>query len=262
MEISRRFEKVIGEKVGLTTFPIAVRLLKQGEDIPVKVERPLRAFGEPIRPCEGWNLTRRQGFPIAMLEEDFSTACPTGMFVFGILEPIKSWIEGDLAYDVYASSREAAVNMERNVFRLEAAKYKGVVFSPLGKADFTPDLVMIYCNSMQAMRLVAAAEWEDGEPLRVSIAARNLCADGIVQPFQTGRPVLAIPCGGDRENGRTQDTEVVFTTPVDRLEGIIGGLELATRSHRIEKLGEGPNLLERYMKMAKVLDEKLGRSTP
>ena len=68
---------------------------------------------------------------------------------------------------------------------------------------------MVYCDSREAMRLVTAASWTTGEPLRFSMAARGLCADGVAQPFLLGRPVLAVPCGGDRTHGGTQDDELV-----------------------------------------------------
>ena len=261
MELISSFNKCINEQLGLTTLPIAVKLLEQGDSIPNEVGRPLRDLGEPVTPCGGWNLARHLNLPIVMLEEDFSTRCPTGLFVFGILEPIKQWIEGDLAYGIYASSREAAANMEKNVFRLPVGKYKGVAFAPLGKEYFVPDLVMIYCNSKQAMLLTTAVAWANGEALKVTIAARNVCSDGIVQPFQIGRPVVAIPCGGDREYGGTQDTEIVFTTPLDRLEGIINGLELSERAITIGNLGEKPKLIKQYEEMGMILDEKLGRKT-
>lgn len=259
LEILERFKEVVDEHLSLRSYPIAIKLLERGEDIPPNMGRPMKDLGESIRPCEGWHFARHKGLHVAMLLEDFSTACPTGMFVFGLLEPIQPWFEGALSYEIYTSSREAAVNMERRVFRLGVDKYKGVAFAPLGKADFAADLVMLYCNSREAMRLVTASAWTDGDPLKVSIAARNVCADAIVQPFQTGQPVLAIPCGGDRNRGVTDDSEIVFTAPVNKLEGIIKGLEQFGKIHRAENLGEQTHLEKRYSEMAKILDKKLGR---
>ena len=260
MQILKEFGRVIDEHLHLTNFPIAIKLLEEGKDIPRKMGRPMRDLGEPIRPCVAYHLVRHEGLSLAMLEEDFSTACPAGIFVFGICEPIKPWIEGDLAYEIYTDSREAAATMERSMFLLGVGKFKGIALAPLGKVDFIPDLIMIYCDSRQALRLVTAAAFTDGEPLRFSMAARGLCSDGVVQPFQIGRPVLSIPCGGDRSFGVTQDNEVVFTTPLDRLEGIIKGLRGFERSHKIEHLGGESELRKRYNEMAKILDEKLGRS--
>jgi uncharacterized protein (DUF169 family) len=262
MEILRRFTKVIDEQLHLTHSPIAIKFLERGKDIPEKTGRPMRDLGEPIRPCEGFHLVRHEGLSLTMLEEDFSTACPASIFIFGIFEPIEPWIEGDLAYEIYTDSREAAANMERNMFRLEVGKFEGIALAPLSEADFIPDLIMIYCDSRQALRLVTAAAFTDGEPLRFCMAARGLCSDGVVQPFQIGRPVVSIPCGGDRSFGVTQDNEVVFTTPIDGLDGVIKGLQAFERSHKIEHLGGESELRKRYNEMAKILDEKLGRLKP
>ena len=118
MKILREFGAIADEQLHLATFPIAIKFIKSGEDIPETAGRPARDLGEPIRPCSAYHLARHQGLPVAMLEEDFSTGCPAGIFIFGLFEPIKPWIEGDLAYEIYADSKEAAANMERNLFRL------------------------------------------------------------------------------------------------------------------------------------------------
>jgi uncharacterized protein (DUF169 family) len=260
MEIFKEFKEVIDEQLHLASLPIAIKFIKREQDIPKEIGRPMRDLGGPIRPCTGYHLVRHQGLSLAMLEEDFSIACPAGLFIFGIFEPIKPWIEGELAYEIYTGTREAAANMERSVFRLETGKFKGMALAPLAKANFIPDLIMVYCDSKQAMRLVTAATFTDGEPLRFSMAARGLCSDGVVQPFQIKRPVVSIPCGGDRLFGVAQDNEVVFTTPLDRLEGIVKGLRAFESSHRIEHLGGESELRKRYNEMAKILEEKLGRS--
>jgi uncharacterized protein (DUF169 family) len=259
VEIIKRFEKAVDQHLSLATLPIAVKLLEKEEDIPANMSRPIVELGEPIRPCEGWHFARHKGLSIAMLKDDFSTACPHAIFIFGILEPTQSYVDGDLTYEIYTTSRKAAMNMERNIFRLDFGRYEGVVFAPLSKANFVPDLVMTYCDSRQAMRLVTAAEWADGEPLTGKIAARCICSEGIVQPFLKGEPVVGIPCGGDREHGKTQDDELVFTAPVSKLEGIIEGLKLFQDKHKIPSLGGESKLIERYSEMARSLDQELGR---
>lgn len=259
MEILKRFKRAVDNYLSVATLPIAVKLLQRREDVPINIGRPIRDLGEPIRPCVGWHLARHKGLSVAMLEEDFSTDCPHALFIFGILEPIQQWIEGDLSYEISAGSREAAANMARNLFRLDVGKYKGMALAPLGKADFAPDLVMIYCNSRQAQRLILAAGWTNGEPVKSSMAGTCVCSEGIVQPFQIGQPVVAIPCGGDREYARAQDHEIVFTTPLDKLEGIIKGLEASKRAHKLETLGGESKLEKRYSEMAKALNGKMGR---
>jgi uncharacterized protein (DUF169 family) len=259
LEVLKRFKKAVDNYLSVATLPIAVKLFERREDVPINISRPIRDLGAPIRPCEGWHFARHKGISVAMLEEDFSTECPHALFVFGILEPIQQWIEGDLTYEISAGSREAAANMARNVFRLDVGKYKGMALAPLGEADFTPDLVMIYCDSRQAQRLILAAGWTNGEPLKSSMAGTCVCSEGIVQPFQIGQPVVAIPCGGDRKYAGAQDHEIVFTTPLDKLEGIIKGLEASKKAHEVGNLGGESKLEKRYGEMARALNEQLVR---
>lgn len=249
------FEKALETHLSLRSFPIAVKLIKSGEDVPTDYGRPLRDLGERITPCMGWHLARHLGLSVAMGTDDFSSECPSSLFIFGVIEPLQEWIDGDLAYGLYAADREAAKTMEANVPRLAPGEYEGLVFSPLEKASFAPDLVMVYCNSRDAMRLITASAWETGEPLRVSMAGRGLCGDGVVQAFLTGKPVVAIPCGGDRVHGGTQDDEVVFVAPAGHLEGIIAGLEAFKRALRVDRLGGQSVLHGQYSRMAATLDQ-------
>jgi uncharacterized protein (DUF169 family) len=260
MEILKRFEEALHNHLSLRSFPVAIKLLESGEDVVSGTGRPLRDLGQPIRPCEGWHFVRHSGVSVTMLEEDFSTACPTGVLTFGLLEPVKQWINGDLSYGIYTGSRKAARNMESHVFRLETGKYRGVTFTTLGKANFDPDLIMIFCNSNDVRKLTSAAAYATGEPMRITVFARNLCSEGVVQPFQNRRPVIAIPCGGDRRHGGTNDDEIVFTTPLGGAEVIMQGLENFKKIQRIQKLGDDSERQKRYKAMAKVLDRKLGRS--
>jgi uncharacterized protein (DUF169 family) len=248
------FKEALETHLSLRSFPIAVKLVKRGEDLPSDAGRPLQNLGERITPCVGWHLARHLGLTVAMSADDFSSECPSSLFIFGVLEPRKEWIDGDLAYGLYAGNREAARTMEANVPRLAVGEFDGLVFGPLEKAGFVPDLMMVFCNSRDAMLLITASAWETGEPLRVSMAARGLCADGIVQAYVGSKPVLAVPCGGDRAHGGTQDDELVFVTPLDRLEGIIAGLEAFRRVHQVDDLGGEPMFRRPYSQMAATLD--------
>lgn len=259
METLKAFGAIAAEQLRLRTPPVAIKFLKQGEPVPDGMDRPAHDLGMPIRPCKAWNLVRQTGLSIAMLEEDFSTACPASLFIFGLTEPLPAWLEGDLAYGIYAGTREAAINMEKHVARVKVGEYRGLLLAPLAQTSFVPDLVMAYCNSKQAMQLVAASMWTSGEPLRFDMAGRGLCSDGLVQSLQTRRPVLAIPCGGDRTHGGTQDDELVFITPTAELEGIVEGLRAFARTHRTDRLGGESVLREKYNVMARELDARLGR---
>jgi len=260
LKILKEFEKALNEHLSLRNPPVAVKFLKRGEKLPANMGRPKRDLGERVRPCFGWHLARHQNLPVAMLEEDFAAACPASLFIFGLLKPIPSWIEGALAYRIYTVSKKAAATMEGHVPRLELNKFQGVAFAPVSKASFTPDVIMVFCNSKDAGRLVAASAWMTGEPIRNTMAGRALCAEAVIQPFQVGQPVVAIPCAGDRDFGRSQDDEIVFATPLNKLKEIITGLKAFKRTHQLGKLGEESEIRKKYNEMAGIVEKKLGRN--
>jgi len=96
--------------------------------------------------------------------------------------------------------------------------------APLDRATFEPDLVCIYANPAQVMRLTQAALWKRGGRLHSSFEGRAVCADIIVTTMQTGEAQVILPCSGDRIFGQTQDHEMAFAIPWARMEEIVEGL--------------------------------------
>lgn len=263
METLKKFAEAVEKYVAPATSPVAVKLLKRKKEIPEKAKRPKRDFGQPIVPCQGSGLARRQGFCVAMLKEDFSLDCPTGMILFGIVKPPKWWLEGNLTYGMQAETREAAINLAKAYFRFEPGKYIGVLYCPTKEAKLDPDMVMVYCNSEQAMHLIGAARYEDGYPLTPHITASAVCSTSVVQTVQTGKCQLSIPCGGDRAHAFAKDAEIVFSAPFDRLDGISRGLKaiarVTTPSDLIMRINLGIKspYSKRYEKLREILEQQL-----
>ena len=257
-----KFAEKVEKHVHPASLPIKVKLLESEKDIPKKALRPKKDLDCQITPCHAWGLTCRQSLSIAMLKEDFNLDCGSALIIFGLIKPPKWWIEGNLAYGQFAGTREAAVNMEKSVFRFEPGKYIGLAFSPLRKTDFDPDMVMLYCNSVQAMLLVNAAIYEDGNPLDTTISARNVCSDTIVQTIQTGKCQVSIPCAGDHLHGLAKDYEIIFSAPSHKLNSIMRGLDSVSRARAGDykgetsiRLGKKSPVLMRYKKLREIIEE-------
>jgi uncharacterized protein (DUF169 family) len=91
-----------------------------------------------------------------------------------------------------------------------------------------PDLVLIYGNSAQIMRLIQAAIYSTGEPIaspQAGIAAS--CLGGALRTFVTKKSNVVIPGAGDRIFAATQDHEVVFACPRETLEETVASLQKA-----------------------------------
>lgn len=253
-----KFSSAVEKFVRPATLPIAIKLLEREDDVPSDMKRPKRDFGLKLIPCQAFYLSRKSEVPLAMLKEDFNTdVCPLGSIAFGMAPPIDWWSKGNISFEVYVKDWKAAEEMERNVFRFEYGRYAGILLAPLSKVNFNPDMVMIYCNSEQAMSLIIASRYDDGLPITTTISARGVCSDSVVQTIQTGKCHVCISCGGDRNMGKAESTEIVFTSPINKLQPIIDGLTNISknRAPAVPKqliLGEDKRA-KRYIELARLL---------
>jgi uncharacterized protein (DUF169 family) len=211
------------------TFPIAVRLVKSIDEFPEKARRPSRDMGFKTNVCVGMTMARKYGWTVAMAAED--NACLIAAYTYGWSEPesaAKKALADFMVVMKYAASDDAAKTSMNAVDRVKLSRgaYAGVIFSPLEWAKVEPDLVMIFCNAAQLMRLVHGATQETGAPLQSIFSGRGgTCTEGVLQTLKSGQPKVVLPGNGDRVWAMVQDGEMVFTIPANRLGSVIDGLE-------------------------------------
>ncbi len=142
------------------TFPIAVKLVKGVDEFPEKTRRPLKDMGFKTNLCVGMTMCRRYGWTVGMTVDD--NACLVAAYRYGWSESEretkKALIDFMIAMKYTASEKAAKTSLEgAEHVRLSKGQYAGVVFSPLERTKIDPDLVMIFCNPAQLMRLVHGA---------------------------------------------------------------------------------------------------------
>lgn len=216
------YEK-IEEYVRPATFPVAVKFLRDGEAPPPKAKRPLADLQKHVTVCQGWAIARRYAWTTVLRAEDMK--CPLGALVAGFAAPNAYYDEGNLCAGMYTEGTEAGARSEASVVKFSPGEIDGIVFAPLHRADFEPEVVIVYGNAAQVMRLVAAALFERGGRIESSFAARMDCSDHLVVPLHTGEPQVILPCNGDRIFAGAQDEEMAFTLPWSRVDEVVRGLE-------------------------------------
>ncbi|MBI2372254.1 MAG: DUF169 domain-containing protein [Deltaproteobacteria bacterium] len=231
MEELKRAYEVFREYLMPQSFPIAIKMLAEGDPIPEEARRPFRDIGRRFSTCQGYNMVRRYGWTIAMTKEDMQ--CSLGVVVLGFDKPLPLYTEGNLCEGMYTATAEAGARSEAAVDRHEPGRYRAILMAPLHKADFTPDVICIYGNSAQVMRLVQAALWHRGGKLTSSFGGRLDCSDIIVTPASANECNVILPCSGDRIFAQVQDHEMAFSIPYGRLEEVLEGLrETHKAGHR------------------------------
>jgi uncharacterized protein (DUF169 family) len=129
--------------------------------------------------------------------------------------------------------------------------------TPLRKANFEPDLVMIYCDPAQLSLLLLGREYNDGHDLKCSLSSHAACVYSVVPALKTGECRVAVPCRGDHYEAMAADDEMIFTVPAGRLDDLLVGLRHLERTGsklpRDYMMRIEPKQPESYVKIAKMI---------
>lgn len=223
-EQSALLHKEIEKHVRPDTFPLAIRVLRPGEEAPAKAKRPMRDLHVQLSICQAVTMSRRYGWAIALGGEDVS--CPIAKAVFHFEEPLEFYTRGNLAHGMYAETQACGELSEAAVPKFTKEESGTIVVSPLNRAEFEPDVVVVYGNSAQVMRMVAASLYKTGGAITSEFSARADCAELIIRTMQADSAQVILPCYGDRVFGQTHDHEMAFSFPYrmagDVTEGFAG----------------------------------------
>jgi uncharacterized protein (DUF169 family) len=211
------------QRLRLKTFPFAVKLLKDEKEAPEGATRPKRGLGYHLSLCQGFAMSRREGSTVAMFLEDMW--CYSPVLALGMARPPEYYLEGNTYFPGHVGNREQAANLARDFPRLEYGRCIGVASAPLKKAEFEPDMVIVYCDSAQLRSLLAGLKYKQGELVTSTMEPASACVQAMVPALKSGRCQIAVPCAGDRRWALAQDDEMIFTVPVNKLQDLMSGLK-------------------------------------
>jgi MtaA/CmuA family methyltransferase len=245
------------------TFPVAIRMLRPGEEIPERARRPARDFKKLSMNCQVIDMARRYGWMIALTREDH--ICSLGIAALGFEKPTHLHNSGTLCEGMYTETKAAGQRSEAAVDKFAPGEYSTLLVAPLDRTTFEPHLVCIYANPAQVMRLTQAALWKRGGKLTSSFGGRIDCSEIIVTTMRTDQPQVILPCSGDRIFGQTQDHEMAFTIPWNQMEEVIEGLK-GTHNGGIrypitQFLEYEAKLPPKYMEANRIWEVEHGRAT-
>ena len=206
------------------TFPLAVRLAESEKEIPERARRPLKDLGKKLAPCQGAAMARKYGWTVGLTAED--SGCVIASDTHG-WEPLSD-LEGAKAFFMrmnYARDETAAQTKVDSMSRLEPGRCKAIIYAPLEKTAFEPDVVLLYVNPAQLMRLIHGACHETGQPISCTFTgAAASCTEGVIGAYLDQTVKVIAPGNGDRVWGGVQDHEMAFAPPASMLDSLIEGL--------------------------------------
>ncbi|MBD3173323.1 hypothetical protein GF326_12735 [Candidatus Bathyarchaeota archaeon] len=248
--------KKMEQQLRLNTYPLAVKMLENQDEVPETAFRPLERFGKCLSTCQAFALSRRYGETVAQLFEDMW--CPEPVIGFGLAEPPEYFFEGKTRYPHGVKSLEAGANWAREFPRFETGKYVGVVSAPLTNADFDPDVAIVYCDSAQLLRLLLGLAYEDGRDITTVLGGHSACVYAVVPSMLKGECQASVPCRGDRGYAGTQDYEMIFTIPQSQIERVVEGMDQPATSSIPTRFSMNPEymLSEGYAEIANLMGQR------
>lgn len=213
--------KTLEELLRPPTYPLALKFVKDESEFPERIRRP----EEKIAICQALSLSRKYGWTMGITAED--SGCPGASLTYGWTAPIdKAQLAQFFHFAGYASDETGAQLIVDNLDRLESGKYGGVVVSPLTRTKIVPDVILVYGNPAQIMRLLQGVMNKEGKKLKTELTGiMASCTAGVIRTFNTEECQLVIPGNGDRVFAATQDDELLFTIPPSKVEDIINGMK-------------------------------------
>jgi uncharacterized protein (DUF169 family) len=111
----------------------------------------------------------------------------------------------------------------KNNMAIESGIFSAVIFSPLSKADFEPDIIFLVCNSEQAMMILHANAYDSGSH-GLGADSGPICSSMAAIPYLTGKVTYGFGDIGSRRNMTLKPEDVMVTIPAGDLERIISNL--------------------------------------
>jgi len=202
--------------------PIAVKLLKDEEEVPEEAIIPTRDWGHKYALCQSLARSQRNGETIAMFIGDHW--CPEPVIGLGLAERIPYFLEGHHRYPDSVRDLKAGSKWCTNMPFLEYGLYKGVLSAPVNTCSFTPDVIVMHVNGMMTSQLLNVRNWIDGKDIHAQLSGHAACVYTIVPPLLNRDCQVAIPCKGDRSIALAQDDEILFSLVPEMLPHFIEGL--------------------------------------
>jgi uncharacterized protein (DUF169 family) len=257
----KTYGEELEQRLRLKTFPFAVKLLKGAAEAPAGAIRPKRDLKHHLALCQGFAMSRREGKAVALLLEDMW--CYSPVLAFGMAKPPEYYLEGNTYFPTHVKTREDAAELAKNFPRLENGACVGIASAPLKKADFNPDMVIVYCDSAQLRSLLAALKYNRGELVTSTMEPASACVQAIVPTLKSGRCQVAVPCGGDRRWALAQDDEMIFTVPAGKLAELMAGLQQIDQAGTVFPIQFGTKieypLSESYFRVSEMIGMEVHR---
>lgn len=112
----------------------------------------------------------------------------------------------------------------KNNMNIEPGIFHAVMFAPLNKADFDPDVIFIICKAIQGMEILHANAYDSGAH-GIGADSGPICSSMAAIPYLTGKVTYGFGDVGARNNMNVNPEDVMVSIPASELSRIVSNLE-------------------------------------
>ena len=102
--------------------------------------------------------------------------------------------------------------------------FNAIVFAPLSKAEFEPDVIFIVCNPKQGMEILHANAYDSGAH-GIGADAAPVCSSMAATPYMAGKVTYGFGDAASRQSMNISPEEIMVSIPGSDLSRIIANLE-------------------------------------
>jgi len=129
-----------------------------------------------------------------------------------------------VVYPLYVSNMEAAKKTQETTPKMPVADTGAIVLAPLHRANFDPDVIVLYGNPAQVVRMVQGALYHEGGCVESRFSGRGACGGEITVPYSQQKYNVIAPGGGERVFALTSDDEMAFAVPSSKFRPFMEGV--------------------------------------
>jgi len=175
--------------------------------------------------CEMINEARQRGTTFYIDKDNEDCA---GAMMLGMVAPTPRAGGGELGVK-YGIFEEARVNerQSENAPKIPPGNINYVIFSPLERITFEPDLLFLMATTSQVEIVLRALSYSTGEPWTSKVTSVGACAWMFVYPYQSGK-VNYVATGltfGLKAKKVYPEGKMIFTIPYDWIPIITRNLD-------------------------------------
>ncbi|MCL2549943.1 MAG: DUF169 domain-containing protein [Methanimicrococcus sp.] len=209
----------------LSGSPAAVKLIPAGSEKEIIGKYP--KLDRQMRHCQITDYVRRTGEMFCTTLEE--QQCKGGAAALGLTKLPDKVRSGEFYCDGlhHFETVEAAKKTVDLIPFPEPNTNSAVIYGPLEKATFEPDVVIFIVNPKQAMLLTQGYEYRDGGRIFAEFSGKqSICSDAVAQVIKTGQPNMTIGCSGSRAYTKIIESELLFSIPAKDIEKTVIGLRM------------------------------------